>query len=388
MSPVAKKIPNKTARLWASVGSCIALTAFAASAQAAAAPAPKPIVAVAKAPAPGPKPAAAPAPTAGPTLQQRTAAAVAVATTSQYCKLVAPFYWEIGDKNGAKSSGTGGTGTVAPPNPNALMAIASASKWIFATYVVEKQQGVLSTYDVEHLNMTSGYTNFNACTLSATVSSCLSEAGTAGGSNGAYIAATDNKYYYNGGHMQTLADYIGLGQNNSRALATAVRSVIGSEIPLSYSQPQLAGGGILSPAGYALFLRNILKGKYAHMQKMLGADAVCTHTNSADCRTALYSPANQRAPGAANYASNQAYHYSLGHWVEDDPAHGDGAYSSMGKAGFYPWIDKSKTYYGVLAPNDPKAFTSDFGSQGDPLFCGQAIRRAWISGKASNLNVR
>ncbi|MBS0444891.1 MAG: hypothetical protein JSR59_02970 [Proteobacteria bacterium] len=43
---------------------------------------------------------------------------------------------------------------------------------------------------------------------------------------------------------------------------------------------------------------------------------------------------------------------------------------------------------GVLAPNDPSALPEGFRAQGTPLYCGQAIRRAWISGSVNNLNVR
>lgn len=325
--------------------------------------------------------AAAATPTITPA--QRTAAAAQVAATNAYCKITKPFYWEIGDKNGALSTGKGGTGTVAAPTANTVMAIASASKWIFATYVVEKQQGVLSVHDVKHLNMTSGYTNFNICSANSTVSSCLSERGAAGGTNGDYIAKNDGRFYYNGGHMQNLGDYVGLGQNARAALGVSVKKVLGTTLPLSFNLPQLPGGADLSPAGYAQILRNILSGKYPHMQKLLGSNAVCTHANSKDCPTAVYSPTNQPAPGQPNSRSNVAYHYSLGHWVEDDPADGgDGAFSSMGKAGFYPWIDKTKTYYGVVAPNDPQALTDDFGSA-EVLRCGQAIRRAWIAGTSA-----
>ena len=36
--------------------------------------------------------------------------------------------------------------------------------------------------------------------------------------------------------------------------------------------------------------------------------------------------------------------------MEDDPAvHGDGAFSSPGAFGFYPWIDSSKSYYGIIS---------------------------------------
>jgi hypothetical protein len=315
---------------------------------------------------------------AAPTIAQRTAVATAVATTSPYCKALKPFYWEIGNKSGPLSSGTGGDKSAPYPTATTVMSIASASKWIFATYVVEKQQGVLATEDVKRLNMTSGYTNFNTCSLGATVSSCLSEPGRNGGTNGEYVPSTDGKFFYDGAHMQNLADYVGLGQDGSRVLGTAVKALLGSTLPLAYNQPQLAGGGMLSAGGYAQFLRNMLGGKYPHMLSMLSSYAVCAHANSTDCPTALYSPANQSAPGMPNNKSNLAYHYGLGHWIEDDPTQGDGAFSSEGKAGFYPWIDKTKTYYGVLAPNDPAALKDASGSQGAPIYCGQAIRRAWM----------
>ncbi len=313
------------------------------------------------------------------TAAQRSAAAAQAASTSPSCKLVKPFYWEIGDKKGKLSSGTGGKGTVPAPTANTVMAIASASKWLFAAYVVEKQQGVLSTFDVKHLNMTSGYTNFNQCSTNSTVSSCLSEPGAAGSTNGAYNPGADGRFFYNGGHMQNLGDYVGLGQDSTPALSTAMRKTLGASLPLTYNRPQLPGGANFSPAGYAQFLRNILGGTYPHMLAMLGSHAVCTHTNSKDCPTALYSPTNQAKPGTANTRTNLALHYSLGHWVEDDPSM-DGAFSSMGKAGFYPWIDKTKTYYGVLAPNDPQSLVDDFGS-GEALRCGQSIRASWMAGK-------
>ena len=37
---------------------------------------------------------------------------------------------------------------------------------------------------------------------------------------------------------------------------------------------------------------------------------------------------------------------------------GDGAFSSPGLFGFYPWIDAGKTYYGVLARYDPTGASS------------------------------
>ena len=69
----------------------------------------------------------------------------------------------------------------------------------------------------------------------------------------------------------------------------------------------------------------------------------------------------------------RSWHYSLGHWVEDDPAVGDGAFSSPGAFWFYPWIDQSKTYYGIVARKDHA------GSAVDSVNCGREIRKAWMN---------
>jgi hypothetical protein len=78
-----------------------------------------------------------------------------------------------------------------------------------------------------------------------------------------------------------------------------------------------------------------------------------------------------------------AWHYSYGHWVEDEPGTGDGAFSSPGKFGFYPWIDASKTYYGIVARED---LTPGGTIQTAPYYqsalCGRAIRKALLTGVA------
>jgi hypothetical protein len=64
--------------------------------------------------------------------------------------------------------------------------------------------------------------------------------------------------------------------------------------------------------------------------------------------------------------------------VENDPVWlaggGDAAYSSPGLAGFYPWIDSSRTYYGVLARIDLSQ-----GAGGASTACGRLIRKAWLT---------
>ena len=97
---------------------------------------------------------------------------------------------------------------------------------------------------------------------------------------------------------------------------------------------------------------------------LLGSNATCT--NPATCPTALNTPIRNDA----------SWHYSIGHWVEDDPVSGDGAFSSAGAFGFYPWINADKNLYGVLARLDAA------GGGNSSALCGAAIRKAWVTGVA------
>ena len=238
-----------------------------------------------------------------------------------------------------------------------LMSIASASKWLYATYVVEKRAGVLTADDYRYLNFESGYTSFATCDQGQTVAEC-----DAMGTNGDYTAADDGKFFYNGGHMEKHATLLGLGAMNNAALATEIKSQLGSTGTLIYTQPQLAGGVFTSSAVYAAVLRKMLDGEL-RMGAALGSHPVCT--NPRTCATAVSAP----IPG------NESWHYSIGHWVEDDPKVGDGAFSSAGLFGFYPWIDSSKTYYGIVA-------RVVNGGALDSVDCGRIIRKAWLTGTA------
>ena len=172
-------------------------------------------------------------------------------------------------------------------------------------------------------------------------------------------------FSYGGGHMEQHADRIGLGPLDNAALASEIMSQLGSDVSLAYSQPQLAGGVVTTPAAYAVFLRKMLGGSL-QMGTMLGEDAVCT--NPATCPSALNTPIPQ----------SESWTYSLGHWVESDLTVGDGAFSSAGAFGFYPWIDASKTWYGILARRDSGGNNDGYAS----AQCGRLIRKAWISGVA------
>lgn len=71
------------------------------------------------------------------------------------------FYWEIGTSGGPLSDpnlGTVGGDLNGEPRQDTLMKIASASKWIYAAYVVERfGASVLTPRDYEFLTLTSGY---------------------------------------------------------------------------------------------------------------------------------------------------------------------------------------------------------------------------------------
>jgi CubicO group peptidase (beta-lactamase class C family) len=199
------------------------------------------------------------------------------------------------------------------------------------------------------------------------VHQCFVEPRTVGpGNNNDFVAANQNKFFYNGGHFQWLADGdLSLGATNNASLAAAVAAQVGNEWVFAYDSPQLAAGVKTTAADYGFFLRKILSNQL-RMHDALGTNAVCT--NPLTCSAAVSTP----------IPTNESWHYSIGHWVEDDPAVGDGAFSSPGAFGFYPWIDASKTYYGILAREVIPASTNDSIAV-DSVSCGRAIRKAWLT---------
>jgi hypothetical protein len=298
-------------------------------------------------------------------LQQRIDAATKIATTNENCSLsVLPegFYWEIGDQDGMSfSSSVEGTNT---PTATQTIAIASASKWIYSTYVLQKI-GSLREGDVPFLNFTSGYVYSLAgaeheavCKITETVGECAAEVKLSD-------SAVDN-FFYSAGHFQYHAtNTMGLGNLKAAELTTEINSQLGTQDFL-YLQTNLAGGVNTSANQYAEFLRHMLRGEYlvaSHLGDQKGcASAACTVG-------AVLSPAPK----------DEEWNYSLGHWVEDDPVVGDHAFSSAGALGFYPWIDAAKKWYGIFA----RRADSTGGQQGTKsLYCGRLIRKAWITGSA------
>ena len=284
----------------------------------------------------------------------RISAATQTAQQAPACKNLGNFYWEVGDATGVLGSGTIGSSY----GPDKSIKIASASKWVFGAYFLEKigRNTQPTPQQVAALEMRAGYSSFNPfkCVFTGKVEGCFSA-----GSNSEVKPQDIGKFSYGGGGSQKLALELGLGGLNSDALTREVMGPLGIT-GLSYAHPQLAGGLEGPPSAYAQFLRRIVSGQL-RMKQFLGYAPVCTQPGT--CPNASFSPAKA------------AWHYSLDHWIEDDPANfGDGAFSSPGAFGFYPWIAADKTTYGLLARE--KLSSSAYIESVD---CGVRIRKAWFS---------
>lgn len=307
---------------------------------------------------------------------QRAAAATTTASNNAFCTAIPKFYWEIGRGSQSTPLASGSRGGGAP-TASTSMPVYSASKWIYGAYVYQKRGGVLSTADRRAVTMTMGYTEGSQCLFNTTVGTCHT-------AMDVYDPAALDKFFYASGHFQKHAAIdLGLSSLNKTTLGTEIHSQLGTDFVFTYNQPQLAGRGQSSAQEYRKFLRKILNGQLLLSGSALGSDAVCTYTDPTDpltgrinCPTALYSPADDAAAGL-----QEAWHYSVGHWVEDDPVWlangGDAAYSSPGAAGFYPWIDSSRTYYGILARDKTGATSS-----AESVKCGRLIRKAWLTATA------
>lgn len=299
--------------------------------------------------------------------EQRAAAARQTAENHPLCSAsaIGDFYWEIGDSTGVLVSGARGSSVGA----NTPLLVASASKWPFAAYVVERF-GSAGSYR-PYLNFTSGYSNFSnvACQSAGTVEECMN-----GGLNAAEAAA--GTFHYQGGHMQQLGIVVGLGAMRNDELGAEVRRVLGTDLALAYVSPQPPGGLRLSPRTYASFLRRLLADSASPLRlgPLLGTDAVCT----------VASPSCNAAPDGDSFLP-EPFHYSLGHWVEDNPAStpsSNFAYSSAGAFGFYPWVDTERRLYGMVArENVDLSVRQGYAS----LQCGRLIRQAWKTGVAPSL---
>jgi len=304
-------------------------------------------------------------------------AAKATAANNPLCTAIMPFYWEIGDALAvmvSESEGVNSTG--APILGTTDLNVDSSAKWLYGTYVVQVRGSAanLTMQDINFLHMTSGYTNMGGdnhpagtCPSSDepdTVNVCLTLDNPINGLPYDYQnPATVGLFDYDGGHFENHASqFTALGNTPNNRLGRTVAAQLGRGVSLTYSQPLLPGGANMTSAAYGKVLQNIVAGKL-YMLDALGIDPVCTLA-SATC-------------DALNSPIPWAWQYSIGHWVEDDPTvDDDGAFSSPGRQGFYPWIEAGKTYYGLIG----RAVVSSQPEGVLSTQCGQLIRHAWDTG--------
>jgi hypothetical protein len=314
---------------------------------------------------------------AGSPTPNSAAAAIATAKDNALCTGITPFYWEIGDATGTLVSGSLGVDSNGDPvTASTNMDVASSAKWLYGIYVVQIRGAAanLTEQDINFLHMTSGYTNMGGndhpagtCPSSDspdTVNTCLALINPHDDLPYSYQDPTTIGIFdYDGGHIQNHGGlYSPIGNIPNKSLGSAISSKLGTGVNIIYSQPLLPGGIYTVPSQFALVLRHIVDGSL-FMHDALGTSAICTVAS--DTCQALNSPIPE------------AWHYSIAHWVEDDPkTNDDGAFSAPGGQGFYPWVEASKKYYGLLA-----RATSGPDKQGfESVQCGRLIRRAWDTG--------
>lgn len=219
----------------------------------------------------------------------RIAAAKQTAASNSYCAAVAPFYYELGDRNGAIVSGSVGATYAATTQMN----IASASKWLFGAYVAEVRSGALTADDTRATHMLSGYASMGSgCLPNATVESCFTML-----DNDAYTAAKLDRYNYDSGHFQKWGVDNGMAAMTGPGVAAAYQAKLG--VTSTFNGPLLAGGAIMSAADYVVFLRKILNNQLK-IAALLGDRKTCTQPGS--CATADHSP-----------ITAEAWNYSVGH---------------------------------------------------------------------------
>ncbi len=318
----------------------------------------------------------------GPPTPTSAAAAAATAENNAQCTPIQPFYWEVGNATSALASGSPTPSGASAILSSSKMSIASASKWIYGMYVVQQRGGAanLTANDIQFLTFQSGYTYMGsdtssaACTAPASgadsINHCLTlPSSTSGKFFDSQNPATIGVFDYDGGHEENHAGQFQPEINalDTSALGPTIASGLGvAGITLRYNQPLLAGGIYGSADDYSPLLRAVLSGQLG-MLNALGTHAVCAWSVGSGCNAA-YSP-----------IYTEHFHYSIAHWVEDDPTSGDGAFSSPGAFGFYPWIEANKHFYGVISRTAPANGAVQNGLQSS--LCGHAIRAAWESGQ-------
>jgi len=205
------------------------------------------------------------------TLDTRAAAASAAADGAACSGL--SFYWEIGNAEGEFRGGQRTALFGKPVSRQTQGLIASAGKWIYATYAIEKSGGAPDPiFDIPMLNFTSGYDKQRLCFNLDTVGSCGSLA------RAPFSPANEGRFSYGSAHMQHhgAADelrYLGISQIRSAALGPTIAAGLGIQsdtlvtsperklfqtklsVGLKYSGPELAADAAIDAGTYASLLQ-------------------------------------------------------------------------------------------------------------------------------------
>jgi hypothetical protein len=328
------------------------------------------------------------------------------------------FYWEIGNESGIIADSAkklSASGSVQPAGTQGTnytrtteMQIDSATKWLYGSYVAETKAELTdntwqfpSAY-LPFLHFTSGYADMtDNCTAAATptVQDCLEASNGASPPvpNGTKNSADAGLFYYNSGHLEvfegggdpSIAGVMNGANNNVTALANEVTTALsnaGVTVNLTYSAPEVGGGVQTTPGDYAAFMQGLIRTSNPLVMGALllpaatDTYAVCTNPYDTSCVNSSGQPLAAYSP----LPGDVSWDYSITHWIESDPVSGDGAYSSPGKTGFYPWVDSTKTYYGMVARYDTNATNVATSA---PFYlsavCGAAIRTAFMTGSAT-----
>lgn len=292
-----------------------------------------------------------PAPT-GPNSQ----AVVDTIAGSNSCRALGDFYWEMGDANGVLTKGQVGRRFDA----NSVVNLASASKWPFATYFVQKF-GLPDDKQIQGLTMRSGYVNMvdATCTLQLNINGCFTAPSPLLPLNSRISQDLVDRFYYNSGNFQKVAVDAGLGNMTVLGLTGDMRKLLGISSGLNYLYPGVASGLYMSANAYASMLRKIMSNQLA-MGGMLELGRTCTLAETC--------PTSDRSPVVYDWD------YGLGHWIERESGGNDEAYSSVGFNGFYPWITTDMQYYGVVS------LERSTGIAQEAIDCGRLLRKSWLTG--------
>lgn len=313
--------------------------------------------------------------------QAYNVAAAIDAARSGICDDARPFYWEIGGPSGGPIVARR-VGDSSAPKRDTVVHLASASKWVFGAYVVQRYGGIPGGMSgakiVQALNMGSGYTNLNdslcvdgsAESESYTVTDCFHD-GDDDGNNSDHDDSQEGTFFYDSGHAQyaaATASLLNLGDKTTATLLAEVNGQLNLGPTFAYAATNVSGGMQASAADYAAFLQKIMDGTYVIH------DRLTFHPVDTACAEWYSCPSSP--------AGSVDFHYSLHHWIEDNTtgtlpngkalAAGDGAFSSAGAFGFYPWISNDLQFYGIISRE------GESGVGGDSLVCGRAIREAFI----------